>query len=70
MPVISKTKPIIITGNNPKLDTVCQYLPNWVFHSVVFSKLILATKDENNNINAPVISNPIPAITFFMLILQ
>lgn len=70
IPVISKTEPIIITGSNLKLNMVCQYLPNWVFHSVVFSKLILAIKDGNSNINAPVISNPIPAIIFFMLILQ
>lgn len=56
IPVISKTAPIINTGNKPKLDTVCQYLPNWVSYSVVFSKLMLAIKDENNNINTPVIS--------------
>ncbi len=49
---------------------VCKYLPNWVFHSVVFSKLILAIKDGSSSINVPVISNPIPTIIFFMLILQ
>lgn len=64
-PVISKTAPIISTGNKSLLDTVCQYLPNSVCHSVVFSTPRLATKDEQHNINTPVNSILIPAIIFF-----
>ena len=69
-PVVSKTAPIIRTGNKPILDTVCQYLPNSVCHSVVFSMPRLAIKDEQHSINAPVSSNPIPAIIFFIVIIR
>ncbi|MBQ7113821.1 MAG: hypothetical protein IJO10_06240 [Clostridia bacterium] len=54
------------TGNNPRFYTVCQYLPNWVFHSVVFSMLMLASNAEQITVNTPVISNPIPATIFFI----
>ncbi len=54
------------TGNNPRFYTVCQYLPNWVFHSVVFSMLMLASNVEQITVNTPVISNPMPATIFFI----
>ena len=53
IPVTNKIIPIISTGNNPISDTVCQYLPHSVFHSVVFSTFILAIKEVYNNINVP-----------------
>ena len=67
MPAINSTHPVICIGIKPRLYTVCQYLPKWVYHSVVFSRFILAIKAENNTINTPVISNPIPAIIFFIV---
>ena len=39
MPVTNKIIPVISTGNKLISDTVCQYLPNSVFHSVVYSCL-------------------------------
>lgn len=46
IPVTNKIAPIISTGNNPILKTVCQYFPNFVFHSVVFFIAILAIKED------------------------
>ena len=66
-PAVSKTAPMISTGSKPILETVCQYLPNAVCHSVVFSMPRLAIKDEHNSINTPVSSNTIPAIIFFIV---
>ena len=70
MPAINSTIPVICIGIKPRLYTVCQYLPSWVFHSLVFSRLILAIKVENNTIITPVISNPIPAIIFFIVMIS
>lgn len=66
MPVTNKIIPVISTGNKLISDTVCQYLPNSVFHSVVFSIFMLAIKEVHSTINAPVSSNPVPAIIFFI----
>ena len=66
MPVTNKIIPVISTGNKLISDTVCQYLPNSVFHSVVFSIFILAIKEVHSTINVPVSSNPVPAIIFFI----
>lgn len=67
MPVTNKIIPVISTGNKLISDTVCQYLPNSVFHSVVFSIFMLAIKEVHSTINVPVSSNPVPAIIFFIL---
>ena len=67
MPVTNKIIPVISTGNKLISDTVCQYLPNSVFHSVVFSIFMLAIKEVHSTINVLVSSNPVPAIIFFML---